>query len=55
MLRAKEFIMKLALELGIIINLEKSSLVPTQVLDYLGMTIDTDRPTGKRADSALQI
>ena len=36
-------IMNLALELGIIINLEKSSLAPMQVIDYLGMTIDTHR------------
>ena len=58
-LRAKEFVMTLAQELGILINLEKSSLVPTQVINYLGMTIDTDRfwvsPTEKRTDSARQI
>ena len=58
-LKAKDFIMNLAQELGIIINLEKSSLEPKQVIDYLGMTIDSLRfwvsPVMKRSNSALKI
>ena len=58
-LRARDFVLKLAQELGILINLEKLYLVPTQVLDYLGRTIDTNRfwvsPTEKRTKSAQQI
>ena len=56
-LRAKTFVLNLALELGILINHEKSCLVPTQVIEYLGMEIDSLRfwvsPTTKRTDSAL--
>ena len=58
-LRAKEFVLNLALELGIVINFEKSSLVPRQTIEYLGMLIDADRfwvfPSKKRTDSALSI
>ena len=47
--------MSLAQDLGIVINLEKSSLVPSQVIEYLVMSIDTERfwvfPTEKQARS----
>ena len=55
--RALKFILDLALNLGIIINEEKSQLTPTQVGTYLGMIINTSRfwvfPTLKRIDNAL--
>ena len=58
-LRAKMFILNLVMELGIIINHEKSLLVPSQSITYLGMEIDTVRfwvsPTQKRIDKALEI
>ena len=43
MLRAKDFVLNLTKELGVMINFEKSHLVPTQQLIYLGMSIDTTR------------
>ena len=39
-LQARETVLSLCQELGIIINLEKSQLVPTQVATYLGLVID---------------
>ena len=55
-LRAKEFVLNLAQELGILINKEKSSLTPTQVLEYLGMKIDAGHfwvsPSEKQVESA---
>ena len=58
-LRAREFVLKLTLELGIIINKEKSCLVPSQIIEYLGLVIDTHRfwvsPTKKRVESARLI
>ena len=58
-LKARKFILTLTQELGIIINVEKSLLVPCQSLTYLGMRIDTIRfwvsPTEKRIDRALSL
>ena len=58
-LKAKEFILNLAVELGIVINFEKSCLVPGQVIEYLGMLINSERfwvsPTVKRIESARAI
>ena len=55
-LRARTFILKLTMELGIRINLEKSHLVPSQSSIYLGMRIDSIRfwvsPAEKRIDKA---
>ena len=39
--RARDFLLWLCHQLGIQINIPKSSLTPTQSLDYLGMTIRT--------------
>ena len=39
--RARDFLLWLCLRLGVIVNLSKSSLDPTQTLDYLGMTLET--------------
>ena len=39
--RARDFLLWLCLHLGIMINLSKSSLDPSQTRDYLGMTIST--------------
>ena len=59
MLRAKTFILQLVKELGIIVNDEKSLLVPSQSITYLGMEIDTIRfwvsPAKKRIDRALEV
>ena len=50
--RARDFLLWLCQELGIRINLAKSSLTPTQSLDYLGMRLQTSPlrvfPTPKR-------
>ena len=52
LVRARDFLLWLCLRLGVIVNLSKSSLVPTQTLDYLGMTLETSPlrvfPTLKR-------
>ena len=52
LVRARDFLLWLCLRLGVIVNLSKSSLVPTQMLDYLGMTLETSPlrvfPTLKR-------
>ena len=57
MSRAKKFVLELAQELGILINLEKSHLDPSQSVVYLGMQIDSTRfwvsPAKKRVDKAL--
>ena len=51
-MRARDFLLWLCHRLSIIVNLSKSSLVPTQTLDYLGMTLATSPlkvfPTLKR-------
>ena len=39
--RARDFLLWLCHQLGIQINIPKSSLTTTQSLDYLGMTIQT--------------
>ena len=58
-LRAKSFILNLTNQLGILINMEKSVLDPSQVINYLGMTIDAANfwvfPAQKRIDNALSI
>ena len=52
LVRAMDFLLWLCRLLGIIVNHSKSSLVPTQTLDYLGMTLVTSPsrvfPTLKR-------
>ena len=52
LVRARDFLLWLCLRLGVIVNLLKSSLDPTQTLDYLGMTLETSplrvSPTLKR-------
>ena len=39
LVRARDFLLWLCQELGVQVNLEKSSLTPTQTLDYLGMRL----------------
>ena len=39
--RARDFLLRLCSDLGIQVNLSKSSLQPTQHLDYLGMTLQS--------------
>ena len=41
LVRAGNFLLWLCQELGVQVNLEKSSLTPTQTLDYLGMRLQT--------------
>ena len=41
LVRARDFLLWLCQELGVQVNLEKSSLTPTQTLDYLGMRLQT--------------
>ena len=41
LVRARDFLLWLCRHLGVIVNLPKSSLVQTQTLDYLGMTLET--------------
>ena len=41
LVRAKDFLLWLCQELGVLVNLSKSSLTPTQSLDYLGMRLQT--------------
>ena len=41
LVRARDFLLWLCQELGAQVNLEKSSLTPTQTLDYLGMRLQT--------------
>ena len=52
LVRARDFLLWLCRLLGVIVNPSKSSLVPTQTLDYLGMTLETSPlrvfPTFKR-------
>ena len=52
LVRARDFLLWLCQDLGIQVNLEKSSLTPTQSLDYLGMRLQTLPlrvfPTSKR-------
>ena len=52
LVRARDFLLWLCRLLGIIVNPSKSSLIPTQTLDYLGMTLVTSPlrvfPTLKR-------
>ena len=39
--RARDFLLSLCHELGVMVNLSKSSLIPTQSIDYLGMTLQS--------------
>ena len=52
LVRARDFLLWLCLRLGVIVNLSKNSLDPTQTLNYLGMTLETSplrvSPTLKR-------
>ena len=52
MMRARDFFLWLCQELGVRVNLGKSSLTPSQMLDYLGMRLQTRPlrvfPTPKR-------
>ena len=52
LVRARDFLLWLCRLLGVIVNLSRSSLVPTQTLDYLGMALETSPlrifPTLKR-------
>ena len=51
-LRARNFLIELCLELGIVINMEKSSLIPSQEIVYLGMILNSQTlrafPTAER-------
>ena len=40
--RARDFLLRLCDELGILVNLAKSTLTPAQRLDYLGMTLQSN-------------
>ena len=59
LLRAKQFILNLTQELGIIINKEKSMMEPSQVITYLGVKIDSKTfwafPSEKRISNALSL
>ena len=54
---ARDFLLVLCLELGVQVNLSKSSLTPSQKLDYLGMTaiftFEGFPNTGSCAESSL--
>ena len=39
--RVRDFLLSLCEELGVMVNLSKSSLTPTQTIDYLGMTLQS--------------
>lgn len=43
MQRARQFVLNLARESGLMINFSKSNLVPVQPITYLGMTMDSTR------------
>ena len=55
--RARDFLLTLCAELGIQVNLPKSSLTPCQRLDYLGMTLQSSPlrafPTQARVQKVL--
>ena len=57
--RARDFLLGLCLELGVQVNLSKSSLTPSQSLDYLGMTLRTSPlrafPTQTRVRKVLSL
>ena len=58
-LRAKNLILSLSCKLGLILNLEKSMLVPSQTVTYLGMIIDSRSmlvsPTPKRVANLISL
>ena len=58
-LRARELVMNLCRELGIVINMEKSSLTPSQEIIYLGMIINSQilraSPTVERQRNLISI
>ena len=39
--RARDFLLSLCDQLGVLVNLDKSSLLPSQTIDYLGMSLHT--------------
>ena len=57
--RMKELILNLCKELGIVINMEKTSLTPTQVMTYLGMDINfvtlRASPTRTRQETLIHL
>ena len=58
-IRHRQIVLDLMVELGLLINSEKSNLTPTQTAVYLGMRIDTMHfrvyLSGKRVTKALSI
>ena len=57
--RARDFLLWLCVQLGILVNLAKSTLIPSQCLDYLGMTIHLSPlrafPSQARVHKALSL
>ena len=57
--RARDFLLWLCLELGVLVDLSKSSLIPSQSLDYLRMTLQTSPlrafPTQARIQKVLSL
>ena len=57
--RARDFLFSLCKELGVMVNLSKSSLTPTQTIDYLGMTLQSTPlkafPTQARIHKVLSL
>ena len=58
-LRARDKVLELCQALGIIINFDKSHLVPTQIMDYLGIRIDATllraSPVPERIDKLTSV
>ena len=58
-LQSKDFILGICVQLGIVVNMEKSDLVPKQVTTYLGMIIDAIKmkafPTTKRIEELWRV
>ena len=57
--QARDRVLMLCSELGILVNLEKSDLVPTQCITYLGMVINvrtfSASPTSKRIENLFRL
>ena len=57
--QARNFLLRLCQELGVLVNLSKSSLTPSQSLDYLGMALQTTYlrafPTRARIQKVLSL
>ena len=58
-IRARDLVLDLCKELGIIVNMEKSSLIPEQEMKYLGMVINSGTlrasPTIERKENLLKL